>query len=235
MVQSFSKTLCVMDVRAENRGHPHQEVRFPAAPVMGRNFSTQGRPGVRVRNVRGKSGPKSLCLCCFSSLSLDWSFPFVVAPLFPLDLRLCRFPEQDQNRTRHRDFRARQKGDSKREKPDPERTFSQIFADFRWFLAHSIKGFGSRRFAQKTAGNRRFPAKIGLEKGQRWLPLDSGPNAGKDKRCHHHAAAPKGPFRTKNATALESAVFCHGRSVLLSVPFSRPYFLRKSSISGHFP
>ena len=28
-------------------------------------------------------------------------------------------------------FRARQKGDSKREKPDPERTFSQIFADFR--------------------------------------------------------------------------------------------------------
>ena len=25
---------------------------------------------------------------------------------------------------------ARQKGDSKREKPDPERTFSQIFADF---------------------------------------------------------------------------------------------------------
>ena len=27
--------------------------------------------------------------------------------------------------------RAREKGDSKREKPDPERTFSQIFADFR--------------------------------------------------------------------------------------------------------
>ena len=26
---------------------------------------TQGRPGLRVRNVRGKSGPKSLCLCCF--------------------------------------------------------------------------------------------------------------------------------------------------------------------------
>ena len=31
---------------------------------MGRNFLTQGNPGVRVRNVRGKSGPKSLCLCC---------------------------------------------------------------------------------------------------------------------------------------------------------------------------
>ena len=28
-------------------------------------------------------------------------------------------------------FRACQNGDSKREKPDPERTFSQIFADFR--------------------------------------------------------------------------------------------------------
>ena len=67
-VQSFSKTLRVMDVRAKNRGRPHQKVRFSAAPVMGRNFLTQGRPGARVRNVRGKSGPKSLCLCCFSSL-----------------------------------------------------------------------------------------------------------------------------------------------------------------------
>ena len=38
---------------------------FSAAPVMGRNFLTQGRPGVRVRNVRRKSGPKSLGLCCF--------------------------------------------------------------------------------------------------------------------------------------------------------------------------
>ena len=64
-VQSFSKTLRVMDVRTKNRGRPHQKVRFSAAPVMGRNFLTQGRPGVRVRNVRGKSGPKSLCLCCF--------------------------------------------------------------------------------------------------------------------------------------------------------------------------
>ena len=54
-----------MDVRAENRGRPHQKVRFPAAPVVGRNFLTPGRSGVRVRNVRVKSGPKSLCLCCF--------------------------------------------------------------------------------------------------------------------------------------------------------------------------
>ena len=64
-VQSFSTTLRVMDVRAENRGRAHQKVRFPAAPVVGRNFLTPGHPGVRVRNVRGKSGSKSLCLCCF--------------------------------------------------------------------------------------------------------------------------------------------------------------------------
>ena len=36
--QSFATTLQVMDVRAENRGRPHQKVRFPAAPVVGRNF-----------------------------------------------------------------------------------------------------------------------------------------------------------------------------------------------------
>ena len=54
-----------MDVRAENRGRPHQKMRFPATPVVGRNFLTPGHSGVRVRNVRGNSGPKSLCLCCF--------------------------------------------------------------------------------------------------------------------------------------------------------------------------
>ena len=36
--------------------------------MVGRNFLTPGHPGVRVRNVRRKSRPKSLCLCCFSSL-----------------------------------------------------------------------------------------------------------------------------------------------------------------------
>ena len=64
-VQSFSTTLRVMDVRAENRGRPRQKVGFPAAPVVGRKFLTPRHPGARVRNVRGKSGPKSLCLCCF--------------------------------------------------------------------------------------------------------------------------------------------------------------------------
>ena len=62
-----------MDVRSENCGRPHQKVRFPAAPVVGRNLLTPGHPGVRVRNVRGKSGPKSLCLCCFSSLKTTWN------------------------------------------------------------------------------------------------------------------------------------------------------------------
>ena len=58
----------IVDVRAGNRGRPHQKVRFPAAPMVKRNILTLGHPGVRVRNVRGKSGPKNLCLCCFSSL-----------------------------------------------------------------------------------------------------------------------------------------------------------------------
>ena len=40
-------------------------MRFPAAPVVGRDFLTPGHSGIRVRNVRRKSGPKSLCLCCF--------------------------------------------------------------------------------------------------------------------------------------------------------------------------
>ena len=47
-----------MDIRAENRGRPHQKVRFSAAPVTGRNFLTLGRPGVRVRNVRGNPDQK---------------------------------------------------------------------------------------------------------------------------------------------------------------------------------
>ena len=72
-VQSFSTTLRVMDVRAENRRRPPPKVGFPAAPVMGRNFLTPGNPGVRVRNVRGKSGPKSLCYyVVFSSLIPTW-------------------------------------------------------------------------------------------------------------------------------------------------------------------
>ena len=64
-VQSFSTTLRVIDVRAENRGRPHQKVRFSAAPVVGRNFLTPGYPAVRVRNVREKSGPKFFFMLFF--------------------------------------------------------------------------------------------------------------------------------------------------------------------------
>ena len=57
------------------------------------------------------------------------------------------------------------KGDSKGEKPDPERTFSQVFADFRWFSARSVnQGIWesqicaeNRRKLQMFAGNRRKP------------------------------------------------------------------------------
>ena len=70
-----------MDVHAENRGRPHQKMRFPAAPVVGRNFLTPGHSGVRVRNVRGKSGPKSLCLCCFFFPELS---PWTLSDLSPL-------------------------------------------------------------------------------------------------------------------------------------------------------
>ena len=83
-VQSFSTTLRVMDVRAENRGRPHQKVRFSAAPVVGRNFLTPGHPGVRVGNVRAKSGPKSLCLCFFFFLffmPLDQSAAYILGLL----------------------------------------------------------------------------------------------------------------------------------------------------------
>ena len=54
-------------VRAENPGRPHPKVFSSATRWWGENFLTQGHPGVRVRNVRRKSGPNDLCLCCFFS------------------------------------------------------------------------------------------------------------------------------------------------------------------------
>ena len=72
-----------MDVRAENHGRPHQKVRFSAAPVVGRNFLTPGHPGVRVGNVRAKSGPKSLCLCCFFFLEMLRIFCEFLVVIFP--------------------------------------------------------------------------------------------------------------------------------------------------------
>ena len=58
--QSFSTTLRVMDVRAENRGRPHQKVRFPE-----KLFD----PWAFGRNVRRKSGPKVYVYAVF----LPWS------------------------------------------------------------------------------------------------------------------------------------------------------------------
>ena len=43
------------------------------------------------------------------------------------------------------------------------------------------------------------------------------------RRPNANASVPKGPFRTKNAMALESVLFCYCRSLLLSVPFSAPF------------
>ena len=41
---------------------------------------------------------------------------------------------------------------------------------------------------------------------------------------------PKGPFRTKNSTALESVLFRHRRSFSVSVPFSCLFFLEKQAL-----
>ena len=43
---------------------------FSCGPGGREKLLTPGHPGVRVRNVRGKSGEKSLCLCFLSSLML---------------------------------------------------------------------------------------------------------------------------------------------------------------------
>ena len=42
------------------------KARFPAAP----EFLTPEHSGARVRNVRGKFGPKSLCVCCSDGRSM---------------------------------------------------------------------------------------------------------------------------------------------------------------------
>ena len=91
LVQNFSRTLRVMDVRAENRGRPHQKLRFFAAPVMGRNFLTQGHPSIRVRNVCGK--------CCFFFPELTptcrWKAPLLAQGILWIPLppsRVSVFP-----------------------------------------------------------------------------------------------------------------------------------------------
>ena len=54
------------------RWHLHQKVRFL---VVGRHFLSPGHPGVRLRNVCGKSRPKSLCLyCCLLAAQISSRF-----------------------------------------------------------------------------------------------------------------------------------------------------------------
>ena len=53
--RSFSTTFRVMDVRADNRGRPHQKSAFSCSPSgEEKRFDHPGHPGVRVRNVRGE-------------------------------------------------------------------------------------------------------------------------------------------------------------------------------------
>ena len=42
----FSKIVMLRSNLLLKGGHPHQKMRFPAAPVVGKNFLTPGHPGV---------------------------------------------------------------------------------------------------------------------------------------------------------------------------------------------
>ena len=55
---SWTSVLKIVDVRTK-------KCVFLRPRWWGETFLTPGHPGVRVRNVRGKSGPKSLCLWHF--------------------------------------------------------------------------------------------------------------------------------------------------------------------------
>ena len=66
-------------------------------------------------------------------------------------------------------FRARQKGDSKREKPDPERTFSQIFGSL--CKSRDLGVADLRRKLQETADFRRKPQKTADFCRNRFLPF----------------------------------------------------------------
>ena len=66
-----------MDVRTKNCGRPHQKVRFPAAPVVERTFLTRGHPGLRVRNVRRRSGPETQKLHACVAFSIPDSVGFL--------------------------------------------------------------------------------------------------------------------------------------------------------------
>ena len=91
-------------------------------PADGRDFLTPGHPGVGVRNVRGKFGPKSLCLSCFSYLNSRifcpkdrlFILPFPYVPsAFSGVLSIREFRTQFQD-----------------EQEEPERELAVVFFDF---------------------------------------------------------------------------------------------------------
>ena len=88
--------------------------------------------------------------------------------------------------------------------------------------------------AKKTSG-RNFGLIFGsLWANQATLHRGKDPQYQEKKGLGVQKAPPKGPFRAKNATALESVAFCYRRSFLLLVRFL-PLFLRKTSMSEHSP
>ena len=62
-----------MDVRAENRGRPHQKVHFPAVPVVGRNFLTPGHSGIKGQECPQEIRAKKFMFMLFF---LPWSLSF---------------------------------------------------------------------------------------------------------------------------------------------------------------
>ena len=60
----------------QNRGRPHQKVRFSAAPVMGRNFLTQGSSGHKGQVSAGNPDQKVYVYAAFSSLNIIGSETF---------------------------------------------------------------------------------------------------------------------------------------------------------------
>ena len=66
----------IVDVFAEDHGHPHQKVYFPDELAMGRTLLNPGHPGGRVRNVCWKFRPKVyVYVACLPSVYVP--FPFL--------------------------------------------------------------------------------------------------------------------------------------------------------------
>ena len=90
-VQSFSTTLRIVDVRAENRGRLHQKVRFPAAPGGGEKLFdpwASGRKGQECpREIRTKKFMFMLFFAPWNLISECLFFFFVFAWEFYIEKR----------------------------------------------------------------------------------------------------------------------------------------------------